>query len=173
MAERKTQKQQHDRKINCRSDPESFRPGQRVALQDPVSKEWSVRGQIIEEVAPRSFAVRVPGGHKPLRRNRQQLRKLHSTTSTNGDTLNQNQQQPQQHHQHHQHQQHQQLEDELYDFPNEVDEFPGECDDDNYSDSDTIPYDDRDTFHTENKDNTVTRSGRQVQIRKPLDYDEI
>ena len=31
----------------------------------------------------------------------------------------------------------------------------------------------RDTFHTENEGTTVTRSGRHVQIRKPLDYNEI
>ena len=83
LAERSAQKHHHDSKLLVKSKVETFKPGQRVALQDPRSKEWSIRGQIIEEVAPRSFTVRVPGKREHLHRNRRQIRKLHSTTSTN------------------------------------------------------------------------------------------
>ena len=83
LAERTVQKHQHDRRIFSKTRTETFRPGQRVALQDPVSKEWSVRGEIVEEVAPRSFSVRIDGTRKLLRRNRRHIRKLHSTKTSN------------------------------------------------------------------------------------------
>ena len=50
----------HDRHVaRTNNTPESFRPGHRVALQHPDTKEWSVRGYIIDQVAPRSYDVDV------------------------------------------------------------------------------------------------------------------
>ena len=39
-----------------------------IAIQDDVTKEWSKRGRIVEEVAPRSYTVKMLSG-KVLRRN--------------------------------------------------------------------------------------------------------
>ena len=78
MAERKVQKMLYDRKIIQNNPPTPFRPGQHVALQDSISKGWSIRGMIQKMVAPRSFNVKTTGG-TILRRNRRQIRKLHST----------------------------------------------------------------------------------------------
>merc|ERR1712131_344584 len=79
LAERKVQKHHHDRKIFNKATTETFKPGQRVAIQDPVSKQWSIKGQIVEEVAPRSFTIRTSGTQQLLRRNRRHIRKPHST----------------------------------------------------------------------------------------------
>ena len=172
MTKRSTQKQHHDRKLLSRPEVDTFRPGQRVALQDPKSKEWSIRGQIVKEVAPRSFAVLVPGRVEPLRRNRSQLRKLHSTTSTNV----QQQHRPQQ--QQHQFQQQQQQPHEQHQYPHHVTSTNEHFDDsDEVSDTDTIPYDEEDAHDSlpeeQQSTNKTTRYGRTLRPKKPLDYQEI
>ena len=80
MAERYKQKEYHDQKVSANRD--DFQRGQRVAIQDHVTKEWSIKGRIVQEVAPRSYTIQVSEGGNVLRRNRSQIRKLHSTTST-------------------------------------------------------------------------------------------
>ena len=175
MAERQTQKQQHDKKI-YKHTAEGFRPRQRVALQDPHTKEWTIRGQIIEEVAPRSYRVQTASGII-LRRNRRHIRKLFSTTSTTPNIQTAESAEP-----------YEQLEDsDLVD--NELQ---------NDSDSDTIPYDLSDTEETANtnelneneetvdtdelsgaeetadiKEPRITRSGRRVRDHRPLDYQDL
>ena len=52
-----------------------------------------IRNHIVEEVAPRSFTIRIHGKRQLLRRNQRQIRKLHSTASTKQHQ--QHQQQPQ------------------------------------------------------------------------------
>ena len=156
LAERNTQKLQYDKKIFTRTLPETFRPGQRVALQDPVSKEWSIRGQIVQEVAPRSFSVQISGTHQLLRRNRRHLRKLHSTTSTREDTNSHEQPERPEQQQHHE----------------SPDEQLGE-NSDYESDSDTIPYSDNDTYLALHEGQQISRSGRVIHPRKPMDYEEI
>lgn len=82
VAERQKQIKHHDNKIlRKQTNPETFTPGQKVALQHHSTKEWSIRGTIVKEVAPRSFDV-LTSNNTTLRRNRRQLRKLHSTTSS-------------------------------------------------------------------------------------------
>ena len=176
LAERSTQKQHHDRKLLSRPEVDTFRPGQRVALQDPKSKEWSIRGQIVKEVAPRSFAVLVPGRVEPLRRNRSQLRKLHSTTSTN--VQQQHRPQQQQHQFQQQQQQQQQQPHEQHQYPHHVTSTNEHFDDsDEVSDTDTIPYDEEDAYDSlpeeQQSTNKTTRYGRTVRPKKPMDYQEI
>ena len=175
LAERQTQKQQHDRKIFTKTTSETFRLGQRVALQDPTSKQWSIRGRIVEEVAPRSFSVRIAGTQKLLRRNRRHIRKLHSTTSTREDMHT-----PEQHDEQHDEQQ-QQTENNQHQLPTIQNNHPSELQyhepssdsSANDSDTDTIPYDDKDTYNTLHEGQVITRSGRAVHAKKPLDYEEI
>ena len=149
MAERRTQQQQHDKRITTKSTPETFRPNQRVALQDPRTKEWTVRGRIIEEVAPRSFNVQVSGTNRILRRNRIHIRKLHSTTSREADTTTNN-------------------------YPDIQEEPIVDPQQDSDSDTSTIPYDDIDAqqeLHEEQL--TVTRSGRVKKPHHPVDYEDL
>ena len=80
VAERSKQKEQHDKNIRKTATNNKFHPGQTVAIQDHISKEWSIRGTIVEEVAPRSFTVQVYN-KGILRRNQRQIRKTYSTTS--------------------------------------------------------------------------------------------
>ena len=84
VAERTKQKQQHDRHIHVHNSQQEncnkFLPGQHVAIQHHVTKEWSIRGQIIQEVAPRSYEIQV-NNKGVLRRNQRHIRKVHSTTS--------------------------------------------------------------------------------------------
>ena len=150
MAERKVQKMLYDRKIIQNNPPTPFRPGQHVPLQDPVSKEWSIRGTIQEMVAPRSFNVKTTGG-TILRRNRRQIRKLHSTTSST----------PQHHIQH-------------SESDTDTNNNP-----DSDSDTDTLPYDDIDEqllLHEQAQQQqlvTTTRSGREVHHHQPTDYEDL
>ena len=131
---------------------------QHVALQDPSTKEWTVRGQIVEEVAPRSYNIKLTDG-SILRRNRIHIRKLHSTTSNNNNNNR--------------------------DYTPPVMEEPDEHIESEYnSDSDTIPYDnsDNDTIPYDNSDSEdatnsqtmpVSRSGRRIHVRRPLDYEDL
>ena len=155
MAERRNQKHHHDKNIS-KTTRETFRPGQRVALQNPKTKEWTVRGRIIEEVAPRSYNVQV-SDKSILRRNRIHIRKLHSTTSTRE-------------------------EDNTDSYPDITNEPPVHYDSD--SDTSTIPYDDNDAtvaFDTEHdaqemqhpEQQTTARSRRIRKAHRPVDYDEL
>ena len=153
MAERRKQKQQHDKKIINKYKPEEFRPKQRVALQDPSTKEWTVRGQIIEEVAPRSYNIKLTNG-RILRRNRHHIRKLYSTTS-NTDTAPPT----------------------LVEPDEQLTDDESIHDSQYSSDSDTIPYEhsDAEVEETVNNNNQprITRSGRIVHDHRPLDYQDL
>ena len=50
-------------------------------VQDPKSKEWSLRVKILKQVAPRSFEVEVDE-KTILRRNQQQVRKMFALVSS-------------------------------------------------------------------------------------------
>ena len=140
-----------------------------------MTKEWSIRGQIIEEVAPRSFDVDVDG--KTLRRNRCQIRKLHSTTSFHlpqqqADTPIVN---PEEHYE----SDNEQQQTETFEH-HETDEE---------SDSTTIPYADSDgdqgsrggwgdsdgenEIHENEELPKTTRSGRRIKRNHPTDYDDL
>ena len=170
VAEREIQKKFHDRKINQRSQPNSnaFHPGQRVALQHHETKEWSLRGQIIKEVAPRSYDVEVNG--KTLRRNRCQIRKMQSTTSyDNGSQRTQQNESDYDEEQYYSDvPDHEQYDNEHYPFA-QSEHSEGEMDSDS-----TIPYGDSDADPETHEVNTrTTRSGRRVRNRHPTDYDEL
>ena len=47
-----------------------------VAIQEEQTKEWTRRGKIVREVAPRSYEVAVENGHI-LRRNQRYLRQVY------------------------------------------------------------------------------------------------
>ena len=164
VKERRKQKVTHDSKLQQRKSP-CFKPGQRIALQDPATKLWTGRGTIIKEVAPRSFDVRIANGGT-LRRNQHHLRKLHSTTSTT--------EQPQE---------------DLFDDPEVLTEDSNSDSED--SDASTLPYNDETegTWYNElpqggemaldivnssppqpQQTLTTTLSGRVVKQRRPLDY---
>ena len=179
MEERNTQKHHHDRKILTKTKPETFRPGQQVAIQDHVTKEWSIHGRIVEQVAPRSYTIQRPGKQKLLRRNSRQIRKLFSTTSTFSTKGNTHTYEQQHHHHHHQqqqqqhHQQQHQLDNDQHQLqPDEL--LDEQLSDNSYeSDTDTIPYDDNDTCQTMHEGQQTTRFGRLVHSRRPMDYADI
>ena len=167
VEERKQQKAIHDSKVQKRDTTIfKFKPGQHVALQDPATKLWTGRGTIIEEVAPRSFEIRVSGGGT-LRRNQCHIRKLHSTTST--------------------YEQHQEDPVEEPDVLTEDDSIGSD------SETSTLHYDDDGDWFEElsqpeegvmsqviernspqpKQTLTTTLSGRVVKPRRPMDYEEI
>ena len=59
---------------------DTFRIGQQVAIQDPSTKEWSIRGKITKEIAPRSFTIKTDHG-TTLRQNITHIRRLPSMSS--------------------------------------------------------------------------------------------
>ena len=153
MAERTTQKRYHDKNVSTKLIRETFRPNQRVALQDPSTKEWTLRGQIIEEVAPRSYEVMLANG-TVLRRNRCHIRKLHSTRSNNDSSPTQVPQEP--------------IVPTGYEL---VEESQHEESD---SDSDTIPYANSSAEEASDDELSIPRrSRRAVKIHRPLDYQDL
>ena len=59
LQERMKSKQRHDVKLPNQKIFEKFQPGNKVGDQVPKLKEWSLRGKILKQVAPRSFEVKV------------------------------------------------------------------------------------------------------------------
>ena len=59
LQERMKSKQRHDVKLPNQKIFEKFQPGNKVVDQVPKLKEWSLRGKILKQVAPRSFEVKV------------------------------------------------------------------------------------------------------------------
>ena len=74
--ERELAKQYHDNKFVKRIPSTHFTSGQTVAIQHTTTKEWTLHGKILKEVAPRSFDIKLSDG-RVLRRNQRFLRKLH------------------------------------------------------------------------------------------------
>ena len=59
-SERAQSKAYHDKKhATTRGSREEFQPGQAVAIQHETTKEWSVHGTIIQQVAPRSYEIQL------------------------------------------------------------------------------------------------------------------
>ena len=144
----------HDAKIQKNKVIEPFHTGQRVALQDQNTKEWTIRGTILSKVAPRAFLIETTNGTK-LRRNIQQIKKLHSTSSfIIQDKHNDNDNEA-----------------ILYDQNN--DEIMSNEGDEELSDSDTIPYDEDDIMgevEEEMKEVYTTKSGRCTRRKAPTDF---
>ena len=81
-------KDYHDKKGPTKQQTATFHPNQTVAVQDDQTKEWSLRGKIVREVAPRSYQVCLENG-KILRRNRTFIRRLHPVFIPRENTQNQ------------------------------------------------------------------------------------
>ena len=52
LPERMKLRQRHDVKLPNQKVFEKFQPDNQVVVQDPQSKEWSLRGKILKQVAP-------------------------------------------------------------------------------------------------------------------------
>ena len=65
----------------------AFQPGDRVVVQDPISKLWETHGQITEKISRRRYHVRADAGHK-LMRNGKFIR-LTSQTGPGPNTMGQ------------------------------------------------------------------------------------
>ena len=149
--ERKCTKQYYDRSATTTTS--KFRQGQRVAVQDEHTREWTRRGQIVSYVHPRSFLVRMDKTGSILRRNQRFLRGLHAISVSGGLGGNNTVRG-----------------DETHDLHimrrDETD-----------SDSDSVPYDmDEDTAGEEvnkSEEKTRSRAGREIRIKVPLDYDDL
>ena len=143
---------------------ETFRPGQRVALQNHQTEEWSIRVQIVEKVAPRSFTVQTTNG-SILRRNQCQIRKLHSTTSSMRQEQSSYEEAPTTHEPtpptYDEH-----LQDE-YDSEHLQDEYGSETDTASENSDSTLPYDGEDEIYNEHNQQQ-TRSGRIVRSHHRL-----
>ena len=164
MAERNKQKQQHDKHIHQQAHiNKEFLPGQHVAIQDHVTKEWSIRGKIIQEVAPRSFDILV-NNKNTLRRNQRHMRKIHSTTSympsQQGSEIDSDEE-----------------------YSSDTETIPYDMDDQEFplADEDMLDNFEQESdeeFQVLNPDsalqnNTTTRSGRTVKLKHPTDYDDL
>ena len=86
--ERLRAKDYDDRKGPTKQQTATFHQNQTVAVQDDQTKEWSLRGKIVREVAPRSYQVSLENG-KLLRRNRTFIRRLHPVSIPRENTQNQ------------------------------------------------------------------------------------
>ena len=84
VEERTTQKLLFDRKKASCKTSEPFRVGQKVAVQDHTSGNWTKRGIIEKEVAPRSFQIKLNTGIT-IKRNTKHIRQLYSLSSSNHD----------------------------------------------------------------------------------------
>ena len=143
--ERKSAKQYHDNKFVKRIPSTHFTSGQTVAIQHATTKEWTLRGKILKEVAPRSFDVKLSDG-RVLRRNQRFLRKLHiHLTSVDVPTTI-----PM---------------DELSDDDSTIafEESDGDSDE-------TVPY-----VNSSDESDNICRSryDRVVKRKHPIDYDEL
>jgi hypothetical protein len=153
MAERYKQKTYHDQKVSA--DLTNFQPGQRVAIQDHVTKEWSIKGRIVKEVAPRSYSIQVSDGGNVLRRNRSQIRKLHSTTSSTHTTHD---------------------EERSYDYTSDSDTIPYD-EEEHWSESEEEQWaqSEEELWNwSESEEEEPVRSsrGRVIRSRRPVDYED-
>ena len=80
IAERKTAKHYDDIKLLRNSNTE-FQPNQPVAIQHATTKEWLIKGKIIQEIAPRLYEVQCRNGNI-VRRNQRFIRKTYVHLST-------------------------------------------------------------------------------------------
>ena len=136
-----------------------------VAIQHEETKEWSKRGRIVDNVALRSYTVKLQNG-RTIRRNTRTLKKLHVVASnffkvSNPPIVEPNVSYPLN-----------PAQQENFESDSEGTTVP-------YMESDsettTIPYMDSDEHElsSENSIQKTTRSGRVVKIKRPLDYEEI
>nr|XP_047141089.1 uncharacterized protein K02A2.6-like [Hydra vulgaris] len=84
VKERVQSKKYYDKNIGA-FKPYVYRQGQTVAIQNEVTREWSLRGKIMKCVAPRSYEVKLNHNGHILCRNQIQLRKVY-TISAQGVT---------------------------------------------------------------------------------------
>ena len=75
--ERAQQKATYDKKIPENPLLSTFKKNQRVAIQHHNSKEWSIRGTIVNQVAPRSYRIHLDDGSF-LRRNSKDIRRVYN-----------------------------------------------------------------------------------------------
>ena len=147
--ERQQIKRYHDSKINTRRSNTYFTDGQRVAIQDERTNEWSRKGHIVQMVEPRSYTIRMDDTGNTLRRNQRHIRKVYTITAQ--------QQQPAERGQ----------EDNQH-----WDAESGErtlTASENDSETETIPY----CGDSDNVNTYQTRSGRTVQKKSPTDYNDL
>ena len=193
--ERLRQKAQHDnhRNLTDKTPAAEFTPGQKVRLQHHITKEWSLKGTVISEVAPRSYDVKMDDGNT-LRRNRKSIRRIYSLCSDTQNELDEGER--------HNHDMPSTEEAVDSDATNVYMESNSELTDDDISgddleyDSDrTEPHDEHENGsreetateddsdateayaedETENQEenNYVTRSGRICRIKRPMDYEDL
>ena len=86
--ERSMAKQQYDRHVSTKP-LQTFAANQQVAIQDDRTKEWTIRGKIVEEISPRSYTIALPNG-RTIRRNQRVIRKVYhvSVNSSRGSADN-------------------------------------------------------------------------------------
>ena len=78
---RTIQKQYYDRNtITPTKSLVRFSPGQRIAVQHNITREWSLRGKIVRYIEPRSYEIKMENGHI-TRRNQNNLRQLYAISA--------------------------------------------------------------------------------------------
>ena len=179
IEERTKAKLYYDRHVPKRIQNEKyneFTDNQRVVVQHDDTREWTEYGTIIEEVAPRSYLIKLDRGGK-LRRNRRFIRKVYGVnvlgqpmgelspseveiemTAGNNDYDNDN----------------------GSDYDSTSSTIPYENDDDYEPSEDTWPYEEDDdsididnSYNNESFDNVVTSRGRIVKKKTPTDYADL
>jgi transposase InsO family protein len=82
QTERQKQKKQYDKQIRTTKEHTSylFRKGQHVRLRNPTTCEWSLKGTIVDRIAPRSYTIKLAEGGNVIRRNTQHIRRIYSLT---------------------------------------------------------------------------------------------
>ena len=78
MKERKTTKQYYDQRTR---PADKFNIRKKVAIQNDVTKRWSIKVKIVAKVAPRSYNIKLENG-RAQRRNQEHIRKVFALTAS-------------------------------------------------------------------------------------------
>lgn len=166
--EKKQMKSYHDQKYSGTAS--IFQPGQIVSIQHQDTREWTIKGKILNEVAPRSYTVRLRNGNI-IRRNQIALRRVYGVSLFSpGEGVYSSKPAP--------------CETLPVNANDSEDTIPyNECEE-IHSDA-TIPYDDSEDSNLsvsedenvgyDSSDDVVQRSrfGRKIKRKRVLDYEEL
>ena len=65
----------------AKTSSSKFKVGQQVRIQHHITKQWSIDGTVLHEVAPRSYEIQITD-ETILKRNTKDIRKVYSLTSS-------------------------------------------------------------------------------------------
>ena len=73
--------ERHFNNSTAKTSSSKFKERQHVCIKHHITKQWSIHGTVLHEVAPRSYEIQITDGTN-LRRNTKDIRKVYSLTSS-------------------------------------------------------------------------------------------